>query len=159
MPILKNARHEAFALALAEGKSQEQAYIDAGFSAKGARANATTLLKREKSVLQRRDEILSQREELRTKAVVEAAHAAGVTLEGHLAKLAELRDQAAQEGKYSAAVGAEVARGKVAGFYIERHENGKPGDFADLSDEELRARIAARSAIAKAAERPKASVK
>ena len=49
-----------------------------------------------------------------------AAKEAQVTLEGHLNKLAELRDMAVEEGQFSAAITAEVSRGKAAGLYTER---------------------------------------
>lgn len=49
-----------------------------------------------------------------------AAKEAQVTLEGHLNKLAELRDMAIAEGQLSAAITAEVSRGKAAGLYTER---------------------------------------
>lgn len=48
-----------------------------------------------------------------------AVEAAQMTLEGHLRDLKELRDAAVSEGKYSAAVSAEMARGKASGFYVE----------------------------------------
>lgn len=60
---LRNARYERFAQGLADGKSQERAYKDAGFSQKSARANAATLLKRVKGILERRDELLAERDE------------------------------------------------------------------------------------------------
>lgn len=41
MPVLKNARHEAFAQALAKGKSADEAYAQAGY--KPHRGNASTL--------------------------------------------------------------------------------------------------------------------
>lgn len=44
-----------------------------------------------------------------------------ITLEGHLRKLAELRDQAAERGQLAAAISAEEKRGRAAGFYVERH--------------------------------------
>jgi len=46
--------------------------------------------------------------------------ASQITLESHLAELARLRDRADTDGLYSAAVTAEVARGKCAGYYTER---------------------------------------
>lgn len=49
-----------------------------------------------------------------------AAHEAQVTLEGHLNKLAELRDQSVEAGQFSAAITAEISRGKAAGLYTER---------------------------------------
>lgn len=45
MPVLKNPKHEAFAQGLAGGKSADQAYQDAGFSAN--RGNATRLKAKE----------------------------------------------------------------------------------------------------------------
>lgn len=49
-----------------------------------------------------------------------AAKEAQVTLEGHLNKLAELRDMAIEDGQWNAAITAEVSRGKAAGLYTER---------------------------------------
>lgn len=48
-----------------------------------------------------------------------AVEAAQVSLETHLNDLKRLRDLAEGEGKYSAAVSAEVARGKASGLYTE----------------------------------------
>ena len=44
MPTLTNHRHELFAQGLAKGKTQEQAYIDAGYEAKGARTNSARVM-------------------------------------------------------------------------------------------------------------------
>ena len=63
--------------------------------------------------------IMSRVQELRDAAAKEAQ----VTLEGHLNKLAELRDMAIEEGQLSAAITAEVSRGKAAGLYTERVKN------------------------------------
>lgn len=52
----------------------------------------------------------------------QAAERAEMTVDQHLADLKEIRDAAISEGKYSAAATAEIARGKVAGFYVERVE-------------------------------------
>lgn len=49
-----------------------------------------------------------------------AAKEAQVTLEGHLNKLAELRDMAIDDGQWNAAITAEVSRGKAAGLYTEK---------------------------------------
>jgi phage terminase small subunit len=61
-------------------------------------------------------------------AVVQAVQAAqaltmaqaGLSRESHLNTLERLRDQAAADGQFSAAISAEVHRGKVGGFYEER---------------------------------------
>jgi hypothetical protein len=60
--ILKNARCENIALLLADGMSQEKAYVQAGYSPKSARCNCSTLLKHNPTILERRDEILKERE-------------------------------------------------------------------------------------------------
>ena len=50
----------------------------------------------------------------------EAAEKSKLTLESHLEKLRELRDAAADFGQFSAAIRAEIARGKAAGLYTEK---------------------------------------
>ena len=51
------------------------------------------------------------------KPVVEKAQ---LTLEAHLQRLFDLSSAAEQEGQFSAAITAEVSRGKACGFYVER---------------------------------------
>ena len=65
-----------------------------------------------------------------------AAKTVQITLESHLSKLAEIRDMAIAAEDYSAANTAETNRGKVMGYYVERKEVGRPGDFSSLSDED-----------------------
>lgn len=79
-------------------------------------------------------------DELRAPAVASAQ----MTVEQHLADLKEIRDAAISEGKFSAAATAEVARGKVAGFYVERAQVDVSLKKApsEMTDEEL-AEIAA----------------
>ena len=43
-----------------------------------------------------------------------------VTFENHISELAKLRDESRKKGAWSAAINAEVARGKAAGLYIEQ---------------------------------------
>lgn len=45
---------------------------------------------------------------------------AQMTLENHLQRLLDLSKAAEQEGQFGAAITAEVSRGKVCGFYVER---------------------------------------
>lgn len=59
MPILDNPRHEAFAQALAEGKTADEAYVLAGYKAN--RGNAT-VLKAKQSVKARVRELLAKGE-------------------------------------------------------------------------------------------------
>jgi phage terminase small subunit len=72
MAILKNGRHERFAAGLADGLSQEKAYVAAGFSARGARGAASILLKQNIDILKRRDEILLEREKLQAVTTAQA---------------------------------------------------------------------------------------
>jgi hypothetical protein len=61
-------------------------------------------------------------------------------LEDHLEQLARIRDAAFDSEKYSAAVSAEIARGKAQGFYQTGKEKEDPDakDAKKLSDDELR---------------------
>jgi uncharacterized protein (DUF885 family) len=64
-----------------------------------------------------------------------------VTFENHIAELAQLRNDARDKKAWSAAVNAEIARGKAAGLYIEQKII-RTGKLDDLSEEELDKRIA-----------------
>lgn len=65
------------------------------------------------------------------KPVIERAQ---ITLEQHLNDLKRLRDLAEGEGKFSAAVTAEVSRGKASGLYVEKiqHEGNLIDDLTQL---------------------------
>ena len=63
-----------------------------------------------------------------------------VTFERHLAELGKIRIDALKKGAWSAAVNAEVARGKAAGLYIEQKII-RTGKLDDLSEEELESRM------------------
>jgi phage terminase small subunit len=63
-----------------------------------------------------------------------------VTFGNHIAELGKLRDEARQKKAWSAAVNAEVARGKAAGLYIEQKII-RTGKLEDLTTEELEARM------------------
>lgn len=56
-----------------------------------------------------------------------AADRADLTLESHLAALNALRDKAAAAEQFSAAVSAEVSRGKACGLYVEKSETKHTG--------------------------------
>ena len=64
-----------------------------------------------------------------------------VTYDGHIAELGKIRQAALSKGAWSAAVNAEVARGKAAGLYIEQKII-RTGKLDDLSEEDLDKRIA-----------------
>lgn len=155
MGILLNAKHELMAGALADGLSQEKAYIKAGFAANGARANATKLLQQQHSILQRRDEILAEREALRSEGAVAAAEKERVTKEYVLRGLKTVLERCLQtypvmdrKGEHvlcetpdggealayqfeaGAATRSLELLGKEIGMFIDRKEQGKPGEFS-----------------------------
>jgi len=59
-----------------------------------------------------------------------------ITLETHLAKLAEIRDKAIKDGAWSAAVAAERNRGDCMGLYVR-----KTLDLSKMSKDEIKARL------------------
>ena len=146
--MLHNAKHELMAQSLAQGKSQTQAFIAAGYSPRSADANSSTLMASEcgQRIRERVNEILASR-----CAKVAENH----TLEAHLAELARLRDEARALGKYEAAISAEHKRGLALGYYIERRESGAVGAFQAKTREEAHrvleetiAKIAMKQALA-----------
>lgn len=105
MPVLKNARHEAFAQARAKGKSVDEAYKEAGF--KPHRGNAWRLSTNE-SVVRRVEEL----QERGAKKVV-------VTVESLAIELEEARSLALTEKQTSAAVSATMGKAKLFGLGSE----------------------------------------
>ena len=63
-----------------------------------------------------------------------------VTFERHIAELGKLRMEALKKGAWSAAINAEVARGKAAGLYIEQKII-RTGKIDDLSESERENRM------------------
>lgn len=74
--------------------------------------------------------VLTRIAELRAPAIAEA----GITFAGHLKRLNELGVKAEKAGQHSAAVTAEVWRGKAAGLYVDQV---KPEDLDKLTEDEL----------------------
>lgn len=116
-------KQEAFAQAVASGKTLSDAYRAAYTvkpDTKPESVNQTACR------LMAEVNVASRVEELR-KPVVEAAQ---ITLAGHLERLRALSEAAEAGAQYSAAITAEVARGKASGLYIEKTEltgaNGAP---------------------------------
>lgn len=63
-----------------------------------------------------------------------------VTFQSHITELGKIKNEALKNKAWSAAVNAEVARGKVAGLYVEQKII-RTGKLDDLSEEELDKRI------------------
>lgn len=133
MPVLKNARHERFSQALAQGLSADEAYAEAGY--KPHRGNASTL-RANQNISSRVAEIQGR-----------AAERAAVTIQSLTDELEEARAMALAEKQSSAAVAATLGKAKLHGLIVEKKQhsgpNGGPIQYADMTEEEIDARLAA----------------
>ena len=64
-----------------------------------------------------------------------------INLGRHLGELAKLRDDAMKKGAWSAAINAEVARGKAGGLYVDQKLI-LSGNLDNMSEKELEAKMA-----------------
>ena len=109
MAGLKNQRHEIFAQNLAQGKSQTDAYIEAGYSTTDARAKASRLLATNGNI-QRRVKELQERAAIRTE----------LTINDIVNELEAAREVAKENGQAAAMVSASMSKAKLLGLVIER---------------------------------------
>lgn len=105
-------KQEAFCIAYLETSNASESYRRAYECEK---MSATSINRAAKDVIDN-PKITARLAEMRA-PVVEAAQ---MTVAGHLERLRQLSEKAESEGKYAAAVTAEMARGKVSGFYVEK---------------------------------------
>ena len=63
-----------------------------------------------------------------------------ITFENHIMELARLRDASRDKGAWTAAINAEVARGKAAGLYVDQKII-KYGNLDQLTEVELEAKM------------------
>jgi phage terminase small subunit len=112
-------------------KTKYECAIDAGYAKDRATSTAAELTNPQKHPLV--VQYIGQlREEYQKKY--------DVTYERHISELAKLREESRKKGAWSAAINAEVARGKAAGLYIEQKII-RTGKLDDLSAEELELRL------------------
>ena len=64
----------------------------------------------------------------------------GISFEKHISELAQIRNQALEKGAWSAAVNAEVARGKAGGLYVDQKMI-MTGNLDNLSIDDLKDRM------------------
>jgi hypothetical protein len=124
MSPLSNSRHEKFAQELAIGRSAADAYERAGY-----KANYGNCIR-----LKGNERIAARVAELKN---VGAARAE-VTIASLVSELDEARTEALRLGQASAAVSATMGKAKITGQIIERAEVGQPGEFASMTEDELR---------------------
>jgi len=70
---------------------------------------------------------------------MEASKTIAITLEGQIAKLEDLLNQAKQHKKISAGVAAIDKQNELMGLKVQRVESKRVDVFANMSDEELEA--------------------
>jgi phage terminase small subunit len=120
MPVLDNQRHEAFAQALAKGKSATEAYTEAGYKAdRGAASRMSANV----NVSARVTELQSM-----------AAERVVLSREWIIAKLVENATKT-QESNPSASNKALELLGKEIGMFVDRSEN--VNHNYEISDEPL----------------------
>lgn len=108
------AKQERFAQEVASGKSQADAYRVA-YNA--ANSKQETIHVKASQVMSN-GKVSARVAELRAPVVQQAQ----ITLETHLADLQMLRDKAMESNQLSAAISAEIARGKASGIHVEKSE-------------------------------------
>ena len=64
----------------------------------------------------------------------------GITFEKHIGELAKLREDAREKGAWSAAINAEIARGKAGGLYVDQ-KLVLSGNLDNMSEKELEAKM------------------
>ena len=124
MPVLSNARHERFAVEIAKGKSADEAYEGAGFSAN--RGNASRL-KANESVMKRVEEIqgrAADRAEISVQRITE-----------DLLRLARKGEELGDAAGIQAARASFMDAAKLNGLVIDKAEIA--ATVRDISDEPL----------------------
>ena len=112
-------------------KTQSECALDAGYAESSARVSASELLNPRKYPL-----VVKHIQELEA----EVNKKYEVTFGRHVRELAKIRDKAIDKGNLTAAVAAEVQRGRAAGLYVERKEI-RTGTLDSLSEIEIKDRI------------------
>lgn len=108
-------KQEAFAQAIVSGMNQTDAYRKAYKVRPNTKPESVNVAA---SKLMADANVTQRVEELREPV----AKKAQITLESHLEDLQRLRNMAVKANQMSAAISAEVARGKAAGVHIEKSE-------------------------------------
>lgn len=108
-------KQETFALAVASGKTQSDAYREA-FNVRPTTKPET--INQAASRLMADSNISARVEELRKPIAKQAM----ITLESHIERLKELAALAIEQGQIAAAIKAEELCGKASGVYVEKRQ-------------------------------------
>jgi hypothetical protein len=105
-------KQQKFAQNVAKGMTKKDAAIKAGYSEKKAVKTGYELASKNNPHIQEKIQALQEK----------ASKKVELDLATHLTDLKDIREGAMRNGAWSAAVTAEVARGKAAGLYVNRSE-------------------------------------
>ena len=108
-----NSKQKKFCKEYFKGQTATDAAVKAGYTKdrKGAKTQGSVLLNHNPVV---RNYLIDLE--------IAASERDAVSLETHLSTLHDLREEAKDQGQISAAITAEVHRGKAGGLYIDRRE-------------------------------------
>ena len=141
MGTLANPRHEKFArlvwAASAKDYRRALAYLAAGYRAKLDLSDASKSYPADQAAsrLAKNVKVKARIQEIATMA----AKRHEISEDSLLEELEQARLAALENQQASAAVAASMGKAKLCGMLVERKETGKPGDFDNMSIEELRA--------------------
>jgi|TARA_R110000765_G_scaffold87214_2_gene167338 phage terminase small subunit len=108
-----NSKQKKFCREYLKGQTATDSAIKAGYTKdrKGAKTQGSVLLNHNPMV---RNYLIDLE--------ITASQKDAISLENHLSTLHDLREEAKDQGQISAAITAEVHRGKAGGLYIDRRE-------------------------------------
>ncbi len=109
-------QQEKFARLVAEGNNQSQAYRQAYPNALEWKQESVAVAGAKLMAI---DNVSQMVDALRA----ESSKKAVLTLDSHIAELERLKNLALEAGKFEAAIGAEVHRGKAVGLYVSKTED------------------------------------
>jgi phage terminase small subunit len=132
MPALPNARQERFAQELAKGKTAGDAYAAAGYKPNPRNADR---FKKNQEIMSRVAEIM---ERGAVRAEISRANVLS-RLDAAAKRAGEMKGPAAVQAER----GALMDIAKLEGWIIDKSETGAPGEFARMTDAQLRDFIAA----------------
>lgn len=136
MPALENARHELFAQELAKGETASAAYVKAGYAANDG--NASTL-KGNQKVEARVAEILA--------GAAKRAEITVASISERLLKIAEKGENSREAALLSVSRASLMDVAKLNGLVVDKREmfgkGGGPIEYANLTEAEIDARLAA----------------
>ena len=131
MGMLSNHKHELFAQGLAQGKTQTQAYIDAGYSANGAEVSASRLLTN--ANIKKRVQELQNRAAVRAEITI-----AGLT--NDLLRLARSAEALGDASGYQASRAALMDAAKLNGLIVDKQKTELTSSRSiELSQDDLKA--------------------